>query len=386
MNLDIGGQMNRDDQGGKWKIVDLHDGADFQFNLETSDFPMESNSVHNIYTSHCLEHLEPDKLRRVFSEMYRVSINGAKVRVVVPSFLKGVFYYFFSPRVLKRKMMPRINSNTPDTKMSRLSSWFYTEVNKQNGTPGHKTTWDFQLMKTYLQEAGFKHIKKRSLKRCSKVFVGKDNPKYNAFSMYVEAQKIIGDGSKKETENSRVEQVIPKQVIDLMLPFNFKSMYELGNKKTDGVPYSVYYQTKGIEYTSIDLNGLDGAISLDLNNDIDLTPREMVANIGTSEHVSSQRAVFQNIHNLSSGRMVHWVPLALKHPEHGFYGYTEDFFVRLGKLNNYEIEKLYIEKTFKKWSLICCSYRKNSKTTPFVWDEDLPLTKNEGGSGGVAYE
>jgi len=84
--------------------------------------------------------------------------------------------------------------------------------------------------------------------------------------------------------------------------------------------------------------------------------------------------------------MVHWVPLASKHPEHGFFGYTEEFFVQLAKLNNYEIEKLYIEKTFKKWLLVCCSYRKKSKTNPFVWDEDLPLTENESGSGGVAYE
>ncbi|RJQ68726.1 MAG: methyltransferase domain-containing protein [Desulfobacteraceae bacterium] len=190
MNLDIGGQNNRNDQLGKWKIVDLHDGADFQFNLENECFPFADESVDNIYSSHCIEHIEPDRLRPVFFEMFRVLKRGGKVRIVVPSFVKGVFYYFFFPNVLRRKMMPRLNSNTPDTKMSRLSSWFYTEFNKNNGTPGHKTAWDFHLLKTYLEEAGFKMVRKCTLHRCSEVFKGKDNPAYRAFSLYVEAEKL----------------------------------------------------------------------------------------------------------------------------------------------------------------------------------------------------
>jgi len=189
MNLDIGGQNNRNDQNGKWKIIDLHDGADFKVNLEEEGLPLDNNSVENIYSSHCIEHIEPDKLRNVFSEMYRVLKKGGAVRLVVPSFKKGVFYYFFMPWKLEKTMMPRINSNVPKTKMSRLSAWFYTETNKSNGTPGHKTAWDFELMKAFLSEAGFVDIKKMTLKKCSKEFKGKDNPNYEVFSLYVEAKK-----------------------------------------------------------------------------------------------------------------------------------------------------------------------------------------------------
>ena len=189
INLDIGGQNNRNDQDGKWKIMDLHDGADIQVNLEEDLFPLDDNSINNIYSSHCIEHIEPNKLRQVFSEMYRVLKKNGKVRVIVPSFKKGVFYYFFMPWKFQEKMMPRINSNTPDTKMSRLSSWFATETNQINGTPGHKSAWDFELMKTYLEEAGFINIQKMSLKRTSGIFKGKDNPLYNSFSLYVEAEK-----------------------------------------------------------------------------------------------------------------------------------------------------------------------------------------------------
>jgi hypothetical protein len=73
--------------------------------------------------------------------------------------------------------------------MSYLSAWFYTETNKLNGTPGHKSAWDYELLKTYLREVGFRRIQKKSLRNCSEVFKGKDNPGYRKFSLYVEAEK-----------------------------------------------------------------------------------------------------------------------------------------------------------------------------------------------------
>ena len=187
-------------------------------------------------------------------------------------------------------------------------------------------------------------------------------------------------------ESIDYKNIIPRQVLKLISPLNFSSMYELGNKKTNGVPYSIFYKRKGIDYTSIDLNGLDGALALDLNDPVDLPARELVANIGTSEHVLDQKAVFQNIHNLSSYRMVHWVPLAFKHPEHGYWGYGEDFFAELAKLNNYIVEKLYVEKSFKSWQLVCCSFKKRESGRVFKWDENLHITFNENGSGGVSYK
>lgn len=189
MNLDIGGQMNRNDQGGTWKIVDLHAGADFQVNLERELLPCLDISVSNVYSSHCLEHLEPGRLRPIFADIYRVLKPGGCFRMVVPSFLKGVALYTSNPEKLSGRWMPRINSNTPDTKMSRLSSWFYTETNPTNGTPGHKTAWDFELAQTYLSEAGFSGIRECTLADCSPAFAGKDNPFYEDFSLYVECVK-----------------------------------------------------------------------------------------------------------------------------------------------------------------------------------------------------
>jgi len=176
---------------------------------------------------------------------------------------------------------------------------------------------------------------------------------------------------------------VPPQVLSLLEPLTFKSMYDLGNKKTDGVPYNGYFRSLGISYDAIDLNGMDGALPLDLNSEIKLAARELVSNLGTSEHVLNQEACFRNVHNLSERRMVHWVPLAKRHPRHGLYGYSVDFFIDLAEANDYEIDKLYIETSFKSWKLICCSLTKRS-ARDFVWREDWFLTANPSGEWGVA--
>jgi 2-polyprenyl-3-methyl-5-hydroxy-6-metoxy-1,4-benzoquinol methylase/predicted SAM-dependent methyltransferase len=189
INLDIGGQLNRNDMSGRWKIVDLHEGADYRLNLESEPLPISNETVANVYTSHCLEHLEPGKLRGVFAEIYRVMKSGGRFRMAVPHFMKGVDMYLNQPQKLNEPLMPRMNTNTPDTKMSRLSAWFYTETNPKNGTPGHKTAWDFELASRYLSEAGFREIRECTLSECHPVFAGKDNPGYEAFSLYVECIK-----------------------------------------------------------------------------------------------------------------------------------------------------------------------------------------------------
>ena len=181
---------------------------------------------------------------------------------------------------------------------------------------------------------------------------------------------------------------LPPQVIALIEPFDFKSVYDLGNKKTGDIPYAYFYRSRGIEYSSIDLNGLDGSIPLDLTAPLDLAPRDVVLNLGTSEHVNNQEAVFRNIHSLSAHRMIHWLPQAGCHPAHGQWGYGKEFFIKLAKLNSYHIEKLYLEETFKKWKIICCSLRKSEKTCRnFVWSESLvdKLSFSMHGSSGVDY-
>ena len=135
---------------------------------------------------------------------------------------------------------------------------------------------------------------------------------------------------------------------------------------------------------SIDLNGLDDALPYDFCTPVDLPSRDMIANIGTSEHVEIQKGVFENIHNLSHKRMVHWVSYKHMHTTYSFYGYRLAFFEQLAELNKYTIETLYLEKTFKEWTLVCVSFCKKNSKRPFALDDSLQLTFNPEGDGCVS--
>ena len=98
-----------------------------------------------------------------------------------------------------------------------------------------------------------------------------------------------------------------------------RTMLELGNKVNPqaGLSYKDWFTRHcNIEHVSVDVNGLNGALALDLRQP--LTPLEgrvfdMVTNIGTSEHVESdQHCVWKNMwdHLAVGGHLVSITPLA----------------------------------------------------------------------------
>jgi len=50
----------------------------------TKGLPFDDNSVDEIVTEHCLEHISPDDIHFVMREMYRVCKNKTIINVVVP--------------------------------------------------------------------------------------------------------------------------------------------------------------------------------------------------------------------------------------------------------------------------------------------------------------
>jgi hypothetical protein len=131
-----------------------------------------------------------------------------------------------------------------------------------------------------------------------------------------------------------------------------------------------YFTHLGFRHTSIDLNGQDGALSIDLakpildGNLIGLF--DIITNAGTTEHVSNQFECFKNIHNLckEGGIFLHLVP-PTNYDEirrskgryvgrHGYYNYDFEFFTQLASLCSYDILDNRIIR-----DLICIAMRKN---------------------------
>ena len=91
------------------------------------------------------------------------------------------------------------------------------------------------------------------------------------------------------------------------------------------------------EYLALDLQGTKHSINFDLNNEYkDVKKYDVVTNIGTSEHIFNQLAVFKTIHNSvrAEGFIIHQLP-GQGYYDHGFYNYQPTFFFDLAQANNY---------------------------------------------------
>ena len=118
-------------------------------------------------------------------------------------------------------------------------------------------------------------------------------------------------------------------------------------------PARLLYETLGIKYNCVDVDGRAGTLVLDLN--FDTAPVEhkgkygLVTNHGTSEHLLNQLNFFQMMHHFVrvGGVMVHAVPFTV-HLEHGFFNYQPNFFECLARYNSYETLGIWVGPD---WSL-----------------------------------
>lgn len=128
------------------------------------------------------------------------------------------------------------------------------------------------------------------------------------------------------------------------------SICELGNQlilPLSDMSAKYLYELMGFKYLSIDWNGEDGALPIDLNKPIsgDVNKFDIVTNLGVSEHVKNNKMCFDNMHKLCkiNGYMIHVVPMIGNRLKHKcFYRYTLQNFKELVDKYNYETLKLSI--------------------------------------------
>lgn len=110
-----------------------------------------------------------------------------------------------------------------------------------------------------------------------------------------------------------------------------------------------WLRSMGAEVTSIDRNGLNGALPLNLSTQLPAEKAyDLVTNFGTSEHVMpcdrrGQYHCWLNIHHLcrTGGAMLHAIPHALQSAGHAglaIWTYSRDFVSHLCGLCGYRLE------------------------------------------------
>ncbi len=172
----------------------------------------------------------------------------------------------------------------------------------------------------------------------------------------------------------------------LFKKYKYKPTYseEDGARLLYGLPHEQYlhisvkpfFEFLGFSYTSVDYNGKDGALPLDVRVDLRAnltTSFNIITNIGFSEHIGefdiednlwgNQYAMFQNFHNLGHiGTLYfHEVPAASGWFLHGVCGYELSFFRELIQLNNYQTQMLFSGSPHgKRYTLITVAYEKKN--------------------------
>jgi SAM-dependent methyltransferase len=108
-----------------------------------------------------------------------------------------------------------------------------------------------------------------------------------------------------------------------------------------------YFKGGGIDVVSIDLNGKDGALPLDLQEPLpeSIGKFDIIINAGTSEHVREHEKCFENVNNICrpGGLMFHIVPEVGSWPKHGLHHYTESFFKDLAKKYHYSVVDMRVD-------------------------------------------
>lgn len=168
----------------------------------------------------------------------------------------------------------------------------------------------------------------------------------------------------------------------LMEPYLFPRalILELGNKKNELGVYKDYLLSLGYGHVSIDINGLDGALPLDLREPVRpaLTALElpdqydMLTNSGVIEHVvDNQEAAWRNAYELVKvcGVQVHVTPSAGHWLGHGLYHPYDEFFTEMARLNAMVL--LHLDRyAWTKGKIITRAVLRKTRDSEFVYPGD----------------
>lgn len=151
------------------------------------------------------------------------------------------------------------------------------------------------------------------------------------------------------------------------------------NFRPNIIPAKHYFQAYGYQHTSIDLNGEDGALKIDLNKNLPdeyIGKFNIITDIGTGEHVSDQYMLWKNKDLLcdKNGIIVNCLPLVGCWPNHCEYRYSEEWFKSFCDKFKYEIIDLRTDKVGSD-KMVMCSYKITNISTFFPKEtfENFPI-------------
>lgn len=192
---------------------------------------------------------------------------------------------------------------------------------------------------------------------------------------------------------------ISESIVSTLGDMRGKRMLELGDQEMNDSTIAEktgkeYFEKRGVVHTSFDLNGLHGALKVNLARPIE-NPAwqghfDIVTNSGTSQHVEPTKAqyvCFMNMHKLLQvgGVAVHLVPDILELKTKGSWKtlcnnyYSREFFEMLAEENGYSLISTRVID-----GNICACLQKQSDA-PFMKNRAALLRHIHREKGGIIY-
>ena len=140
----------------------------------------------------------------------------------------------------------------------------------------------------------------------------------------------------------------------------------------------VYFSTRGIGITSIDIHGQNGATQADLSTLLDFPALDFVTDFGTMEHVENLRNCLENVFNLCKvgGVMLHVNPKTGHFPEHNAYHYfTQTFWDKYAKAAGLTLLECYEHPAYHNTETGVEVYAVLQKTEESKFPNSSTLTK-----------
>lgn len=152
-----------------------------------SGLPFADRSMRGIYSEHCFEHFDLAAVRGLLRESRRILGPDGTLRIAVPDAELYLRSYVRHLEGESGPLFPFEESERRDPHWTPLSSVNRVFYQDRDSPAGHRTMFDFNLLRTLLEDAGFGGVQRAGFRQGRDTVLLVDSEVRRVESLYVEA-------------------------------------------------------------------------------------------------------------------------------------------------------------------------------------------------------
>lgn len=153
---------------------------------------IDAATIDGVFSEHTLEHLTYDQAAALLRECFRVMKPSARIRVIVPDLALFLRAYSAGDETWFREWERLMFLESTDAERARRTLLTPLQaVSFVTQEYGHRSAWDFETMKRYLELAGFSDVQRRAFREGEDAHLLRDLEADDRrfVSLYIEAVK-----------------------------------------------------------------------------------------------------------------------------------------------------------------------------------------------------